>query len=239
MRSLPHVKKPSRGYTLIEMLVVLAIVGALAAVGFYSLGSRSPRAVRSALIDIRGALQQARQLALSGGKDVDLFLSQSAGALSISVYAADDVDPATGAPKTGAIALMDVRLGDSWKRNATIVTTYSSLPVALPDSVTKAIENAGMKATTWTTANSALISSTQRYGFSSSSLPQVINTSGERSPMLTGTWIGVSGNSINQKGQPYGVVVITSNAGVSAYYKADSGFNESGSSKEMKWQRLD
>jgi prepilin-type N-terminal cleavage/methylation domain-containing protein len=239
MEPMPHDTSPSRGYTLIELLVVLAIIGILGAVGFYSLGPRSPKAVRSALIDIRGAIQQARQLALSGGKDVDLILTQSGGNLIIKAYSSADITP-TGVPVSGAIALMDVTLGDSWKRNASLVTTYGSLPASLPSSVTTAIQNAGMASSTWTTANSALISSTQRYGFSSSSLPQVIdNTTGVRSPLLTGTWIGVAGNSINQKGAPYGVVVITSNAAVSAYYKADAGFEDASSSKEMKWQRLD
>ncbi|HEY3401265.1 MAG TPA: type II secretion system protein [Geothrix sp.] len=235
-------RPPARtaGYTLIELLVVLAIIGILGAVGFYSFGPKSPRAVRSALIDIRGAIQQARQLALSGGKDVDLILTPSGGNLTIKVYVSGDVTPATGAPVAGAIPLMDVILGDAWKRNASLVATYGSLPASLPSSVTAAIQNAGMAASTWTTANSALISSTQRYGFSSSSLPQVIdNTTGARSPLLTGTWIGVVGNGINQKGAPYGVVVITSNATVSAYYKADAGLEDASSPKEMKWQRLD
>ena len=234
-------RPPSRtdGYTLIELLVVLAIVGILGMVGFYSFGPKSPRAVRSALLDIRGALQQARQLAISGGKDVDLLLSQSGGNLTIKVYASSDITAATGTPVAGSIPLMDVNLGDSWKRNATVTTSYGSLPASLPSSVTTAIQNAGMATYTWTTANSALISSTQRYGFSSSSLPQVISATGERSPLLTGTWIGVVGNGVNQKGAPYGVVVITSNASVSAYYKADAQIPDASGPKEMKWQRLD
>lgn len=61
-----------RGFSLVEMLVVLTIVGILAVVGVSMIGNRQGSAVRSLMDEIEGSLTNARQAATSTGRDVAL-----------------------------------------------------------------------------------------------------------------------------------------------------------------------
>ena len=63
-------EKCSAGFSLIELLVVLVIVGALASVGVYTLGNRSASAVRQVLDELEGTLLSAQKLAVATGQDV-------------------------------------------------------------------------------------------------------------------------------------------------------------------------
>lgn len=67
----------SRGFTLIEVLVVLAIVGVLAAAGVYYTQDKSPAAVRVGLSELAGAIRNAQGLARSSGQSV--FLRATGG----------------------------------------------------------------------------------------------------------------------------------------------------------------
>lgn len=58
------------GYSFIELLVVLAIVGVLALAGVAMLGNRQAGAVRGLLDELEGALTNARQAAAATGADV-------------------------------------------------------------------------------------------------------------------------------------------------------------------------
>lgn len=60
------------GYSLIELLVVLVIVGILAAVGVFMLGSRPRNAVRDLTQQIASSLAEAQQLARTTGYEVTL-----------------------------------------------------------------------------------------------------------------------------------------------------------------------
>ena len=61
---------PQKGYSLIELLVVLAIVGILAIAGISMMGNRSGGAVRGVLDEIEGSLLNAHKLAVATGRDV-------------------------------------------------------------------------------------------------------------------------------------------------------------------------
>jgi prepilin-type N-terminal cleavage/methylation domain-containing protein len=58
------------GYSLIELLVVLAIVGILVIAGVTMLGNRGGNSVRVVLDELEGAVADARQCASSSGQDV-------------------------------------------------------------------------------------------------------------------------------------------------------------------------
>lgn len=64
--------RKANGYSLIEILVVLAIFGILSLVGVSMLGNRRGSAVHSLLDEIEGALNNARAEAGATGKDVAL-----------------------------------------------------------------------------------------------------------------------------------------------------------------------
>jgi prepilin-type N-terminal cleavage/methylation domain-containing protein len=67
--------RKARGFTLIELMVVLAIVVIIAAVTGISMTRARPRAtLGGATIDLRGLLHQARQQALVSGADVAVMV---------------------------------------------------------------------------------------------------------------------------------------------------------------------
>ncbi len=59
-----------RGYSLIELLVVVAIVGILAVVGVNMVGNRPRGSVRTVMDEVEGSLLSAHQLAVATGRDV-------------------------------------------------------------------------------------------------------------------------------------------------------------------------
>jgi prepilin-type N-terminal cleavage/methylation domain-containing protein len=66
---------PPRGFTLIEMAVVLAVVVVIAAMAGVSIVRNRPRAtLASATTDLQGLIHSARQIALASGHDVVVML---------------------------------------------------------------------------------------------------------------------------------------------------------------------
>lgn len=59
-----------RGFSLVELLTVLAIVGVLAIAGVSMIGNRSATSVRSVLDDLEGALASAQKSTVASGRDV-------------------------------------------------------------------------------------------------------------------------------------------------------------------------
>jgi len=82
-----HVRS-SRGYSLIEVLMVLAIFAVLAVVGVSMIGNRRAASVRSLLDEVEGALTNARQAATATGRDVaiETWGTWSAGAPLVMAY---------------------------------------------------------------------------------------------------------------------------------------------------------
>ncbi len=65
--------RPQRGYSMVELLVVLAIVAILGIAGVSMLGNRPTVAVRSNLDEIEGVIMGAQKLSMArGGADVYL-----------------------------------------------------------------------------------------------------------------------------------------------------------------------
>lgn len=99
--------RPQRGYSVIELLVVLAIVGILAMVGLTTLGNRPTVAVRANLDEIEGVLMGAQKLAVArGGADVYLVADGvwDAQAGNFFVLAYDIMKPVDAAAPANTVA---------------------------------------------------------------------------------------------------------------------------------------
>lgn len=91
-----RVEREGLGYSLLEVLVVLIIVGILATVGVTSLGSRPTQSVRSVLDELEGTLASAHQLAVSTGRDVTVAVSGSWSSTDPFLLAYGNATTATG-----------------------------------------------------------------------------------------------------------------------------------------------
>lgn len=68
----------NRGFTMIELMVIVAIVGIMTVIGFVSLNSQLPHyRLNSAVRDLVSDLRWARSLAITSGEKVSLLLDPS------------------------------------------------------------------------------------------------------------------------------------------------------------------
>lgn len=67
-----HPPQSSRGYSLIELLVVLSVVGILAVAGAFYMGGRRTSGVKAMLDELEGTVMAAHKLAVTTGRDITL-----------------------------------------------------------------------------------------------------------------------------------------------------------------------
>jgi prepilin-type N-terminal cleavage/methylation domain-containing protein len=65
--------RTTRGYSLIELVLVVTIVGILAVIGVSLMGNRKAESVRTLMDQLEGSLDNARQLAVATGHDVNVY----------------------------------------------------------------------------------------------------------------------------------------------------------------------
>lgn len=231
MKFEPPSSKQCSGYSLIEILVVLAIISIVALVSLPGLGPKSPKAVRAGLQDLKASLQQARGLAISNGKPINISISfNSDNTVRFETYDLDD----TGNSKT--VALMDVTIGGNWMRYARVTTQDPPLSTEVsPIKELESLKTLGFSG--WSNPISAPSATASTWlGFSAQGFPQSVDsTTFARTPWVGGTWLGVYGLTTNKTGIPYGAVFLTETGIITAYFKPDS-LSEIASDK---WQRLE
>ena len=221
-----HLNRPNdharSGFTLIELLVVLIIVSILATVGVSSLGSRSPKAVRSGLVTLRAAIFDARQSALASGQVVKLTMT-SAATTSYKLTAAD----LAGASR------MQFSLDPSVVRYATLAAAVGDLPDATVQGLQAAISFGFDNTSVGWTHN---LVGTNTYGFSPTGQVVGIAADNSVSPLTQGLWLGLVARTPNTKGVAYGVVLVSQQGQIIAFYKGDSKLDDT---PDHKWQRLE
>ena len=217
-----------RGFSLVEMLVVLVIVGILAmAVGNWYGAVQAP-AVKGTVTSLAGFLAEARQVARTSGRTVTLTTDGHQATLTITFPTLGD-DPSNGTP------LLTTWLLAAQDRNATKyagVDTDSNWPIYTqagpnPDPLTggvdpiKALFSNG--ATTLTATNKLFTGSTNTtISFDATGRPNVDFY----------VFVGGMRNSKSYSSAPVGLVLVTRANGIHAFYKAVS------RDPAVPWQRL-
>jgi prepilin-type N-terminal cleavage/methylation domain-containing protein len=233
-----------RGYSLVELLVVLTIVGVLATVGIVSIGNRSGGAVRQVLDELEGTLLAAQKAAVASGQDI----------LLVSKGEWDGANPLT------------LTYGTANLGTATIMTNGETAPEAfrLAISTTGAIRREHLHAAVvtkpntdwWATVTNGgntsitdvapfnvaatgfqdVLSSTDRNLFQGTSTISTIpaRISGTNKRFTSTFWIEVVGirNGAPIPGGPMGLLVVL--GGGASIYK----FYNPGAPSGGKWRRL-
>lgn len=226
----PRASSPQRGYTLIELLVVLAILAIVTMFVVPNLGPKSPKAVRSGLQDLKASLQQARGLAMSTGKSLNVHIVMAGNIARMTVVDLND----DGTEKTPA--LMDVAIGQDWRRYADFTT--SDPPIS--DEGGTAVKDLAALTTLgfsgWSSPIEPDAQAKNYLGFSPHGVPQFVDKGTKaRTAISGGTWVGVRGLTIKDKGLPYGCVFLLENGLITAYYKPDALLTDA----PNQWQRLE
>lgn len=212
----PYRNEPyARGYTLIEMLVVMVILGVLAAVGMNMLGGgRQAPAVRGTLNTLMGALSEAKSMARSTGTQVYLQTSGS-GVDDIAIrYGADDGAGGISATQTNGIY---TQAGDGRNVNAYAVIDINGAQYA-------------------STAPSPALSSALLTALTGSGSlpPPLFKGTTNRTYYFDGAgrinqsaFIAVHGGrsgSVDKSG-PVGIIILSPTSGIYGYYKTSASNN--------------
>jgi prepilin-type N-terminal cleavage/methylation domain-containing protein len=141
MRTSCH-SKVSKGYSLIELLVVLVIVGLLAYVGLSTLGDRKGNAVRGVMDEVEGVLLTAQRNAVATGTDVTISASGNwvAGTLTLDGRRADPADTTKRLGSNSEVFTSQYTTGQRGHVSAGVVdaTGYTTALGAAPGLVTVA-----------------------------------------------------------------------------------------------------
>jgi len=234
------------GYSLIELLIVLVIVGVLGMVSVTMVGNRPSAAVRGILDEFEGVLLSAQKQAVATGQDVVLSTSGEWSATNPLTLSLTD---STGTPITGAAnhgfvvahnatGLLREHLhgGVVTVTNATWWTTAQGSGSHLSTDINTVEPFSDNTITAFQSGTGSVLKDSTLNLFQGGSTPSTtVRVSGISKRFTTTFWIEVVGmsNGLPMAGGPMGVVVVTANGATVYKY-----FNPGLRNGDGTWRRI-
>jgi prepilin-type N-terminal cleavage/methylation domain-containing protein len=233
-------KDPSSGYSLVELLVVLAIVGILSIVSVTMVGNRPAAAVHGILDELEGVLASAHKRAVATGQDVVITTSGEwsvpniltmtfTGASSSEGFTVAHSGPAGAA--TGILrehmhgGVVTVTNADWWTTAQGTSTNINDVPPF----------DAGFQVKDKDGNLQSLLKDGTLNLFQGGAAAHTIRISGTNKRFTTNCWIEVVGlsNGLPIPGGPMGVIVVQANG--ATIYKF---YNSGSRNGDGNWRRI-
>lgn len=209
------------GFSLIELLVVLSIIGILAVAGASYRMDRSGQAVKGSVVAIHGALAQAQIMARSSGQKVSIAVD-AAGKDAVMRYGVLDTAGVMGNPQERYVHQSDANIA----RYCLVEDDATQIPgsVALNDLET-ALRAENATAFPTSIFDNNLFASTP-VNFNSTGVVEVGGGAADGAFIVV---VGTNSSGVRLADGPVGIVLVTAPGNMYRYYRADSG---------SKWVRL-
>ncbi len=223
-------KRTTLGFSLIELLVVLVIVGIVAVVTGNWYGAAQPSAVKGTVNSVAGAVNEARAVARATGRTVTLTTGGSQANLTISFPSQGD----------DALAVPATQPTTTWLRSAsgTAATKYAGVDAAgtwtiysqakpTPDPLVDVKAITGLL-----TVTSGVTSAPENlFNNSQPKSPLSFDATGRASRDFY-VFVGGMRSSASYTSAPVGLVLVSRTNGIHAFYKPNAG------DATVPWQRL-
>ncbi len=220
--------RSARGFSMLELLVVVVIIGIVAVVSGTWYGVSQPASVKGTVNAVAGALSDARTVARSTGRTVTLATQGTQATLQISFPSQGDVLPV---PANQALT--------TWRREAsgTEATKYAGIDTSAAWPVyTQATPNPNPL-----TGGVASISALFTNGVQPTAAAKLFKGAPDSSFSFDSTgranqdfWVYVGGmrSGASYPSAPVGLVLVTRANGIHSFYKPNAG------DPAVPWQRL-